>query len=75
MRAAAWKAFQSQISSLVFCSHHCSHADGKNGTQMEALGIHGKPKSRVEFNCCLICKQRVSRARGGPVDRDFGSAD
>jgi len=26
---------------------------------MDVLGIHGKRKSSVEFNCRLICKQRV----------------
>jgi len=27
---------------------------------MDALRIYGKPKSEAEFNCRLICKQRVS---------------
>jgi hypothetical protein len=29
-------------------------------TESASMGIHGKPKFRAEFNCWLICKQRVS---------------
>src|ERR1700730_4131400 len=29
---------------------------------MDALRIHGKRKFRTEFNCRLICKQRVTRS-------------
>src|SRR5437870_2253047 len=37
---------------------------------MDVLGIHGKRKSSVEFNCRLICKQRVpGRVLPGPSYR------
>jgi len=33
---------------------------------MDALGIYGKPKFRAQFNCRLICKQRVTPTTWSP---------
>jgi hypothetical protein len=37
---------------------------------MDALRIHGKPKFRAEFNCWLICKQRLSGPSLEPTDSE-----
>jgi hypothetical protein len=43
----------------VFCSQLCSQPKGILETKMDALRIRGRLELVAEFNCRLICQQRV----------------